>query len=78
MREPKCTHSRRGIVTSGAYTNGEPHAATNVCDRPDCIEDAKLWVNRIILARTAHYIPDRIAGSDGKDQLGIVHTGQVS
>jgi hypothetical protein len=58
MNEPKCHHKRRGIVTSGEYVEGEPHAATNVCDRQDCIDDAILWVNRVILARTAHYVPD--------------------
>jgi hypothetical protein len=58
MRDPKCSHKRRGIVTSGKYTPGEPHAATNVCDRAECIEDAKRWVNQTVMARTAHYVPD--------------------
>lgn len=65
MREPKCRHKRRGIVTSGKYVEGEPHAATNCCDRPECIEDAKLWVNQIVLARTAHYVPDHAYGKTG-------------
>lgn len=58
MNEPKCRHARRGIVTSGPYVAGEPHAAVSVCARPECIEDAKLWVNRSTLSRTAEFIPD--------------------
>lgn len=58
MNDPKCSHKRRGIVTSGEYVEGEAHAATNCCDRPDCIEDAKLWVNRMTLSRTAYYKSD--------------------
>ncbi len=58
MRQPKCRHKRRGIVTSGAFTIGQPHAATDVCDREGCIEDAKLWVNRQTLSRTAKFVPD--------------------
>lgn len=55
---PKCKHKRRGIVRSGDLTADEPYAATNVCDRPACIDDAIRWVNQTVLARTAHYVPD--------------------
>lgn len=44
-RDPLCIesgHDRKGIVTSG--TEGEAHAAVNVCDREECIQDAKDWV----------------------------------
>lgn len=47
-RDPICIeadHERKGIVTSG--TEGDAHAAVNVCDRPECIEDAKLWVQEV-------------------------------
>lgn len=42
LPDPKCDHRRAGIVTAGGGT-GEPHAATNVCDRPECIADAVEW-----------------------------------
>lgn len=58
MTEPKCRHKRRGIVRSGEYVKDEPYAATSVCDRQDCIDDAIRWANRIVLARTARYVPD--------------------
>lgn len=42
---PPCGHARKGIVTShpGRYESG-PHAATNCCDRPACIEGCAAWV----------------------------------
>lgn len=58
MNEPKCRHKRAGTV-SVPYVQGEAHASTAVCARPDCIEDAKLWVNRITLTRNAEYIADK-------------------
>ena len=57
VTDPICEHVRRGIVTSGEYIAGEPHAATNVCSRAECIEDAKFWV-RAISGKEARHIPD--------------------
>lgn len=42
LPDPQCSHKRKGIVTSGDYKTG-PHAATDVCDRPECIADAQAW-----------------------------------
>lgn len=64
VTDPICTHARRGIVTShppkvrlfDAVELGA-HAATNVCDRPECIEDAKFWV-RAISGKEPHHAPD--------------------
>lgn len=41
--DPKCRHKRKGLVFAGGG-EGEAHASTQVCDRPECIEDAKAWV----------------------------------
>lgn len=41
IANPRCTHVRKGIVRAG-----DPHgvyASTQVCDRDECIEDAKQW-----------------------------------
>jgi len=39
----QCTHPRTGVVTThpepGSYSTGS-HAATNVCDLPECIAEA--------------------------------------
>lgn len=55
-----CTHPRRGIVTShpAGYTNGS-HAATNVCDRPDCIAEAIAWVERVT-GKPAFHVVDEV------------------
>lgn len=74
MKDPKCRHARRGIVTTGDYVQGEPHAAVNVCDRQDCIEDALLWVNRKTLSRTARFVRDI---NYTRDELGIVRQDGV-
>ena len=59
ITDPICHHVRKGIVTS--HPNGivaeEAHAATNVCAREACIEDAKFWV-RAVSGKTPHHIPD--------------------
>lgn len=55
--DPKCRHARRGIVTAGDYRTG-PHAATNVCDRPDCIADAIEWAEAVTHLAAEHR-PDR-------------------
>lgn len=61
ITDPICNHLRKGRVTSippdGKYVPGEGHAATNVCHREACIEDAKFWV-RAISGKEAHHIPD--------------------
>lgn len=68
MKDPKCHHARRGIVTTGDYVQGEPHAAVSVCDRQDCIEDALLWVTTKT-SRTARFVRDI---NYTRDALGVV------
>ena len=43
--DPKCTHKRKGIVTSGSLERGYtgPLASHSVCDRAACISDVKEW-----------------------------------
>jgi hypothetical protein len=57
LPEPQCRHARRGIVTSGGGVD-EGHAATNVCDRPECIADAIAWAEAFTRLPAKH-IPDR-------------------
>lgn len=64
ITDPICSHARKGIVTSHppkvALFESAPlgaHAATNVCDREACIEDAKFWV-RALSGKVPHHIPD--------------------
>jgi hypothetical protein len=54
-----CDHPRTGIVTShpNGYVEGR-HAATNVCDQPDCIAEAIAWVERMT-RKPAHHILDQ-------------------
>lgn len=56
VTEPTCRHARKGIVTAGGP--GRAHAATNVCDRQACIDDATFWA-RAITGETPEFIPDR-------------------
>lgn len=53
-----CTHPRTGIVTShpNGYVEGR-HAATNVCDLPECIAEAIAWVQRMS-GKPAHHLLD--------------------
>lgn len=53
---PLCRHARRGIVTSGDPTLGA-HAATDVCDRARCIDDAIEWATAVT-HQTAQHRPD--------------------
>lgn len=43
-----CFHERTGRVTThpGGYTNGA-HAATGVCNLPECIAEALAWAERM-------------------------------
>ena len=62
LPDPKCRHKRKGIVKAGSWEGA--HASHAVCDRDDCIEDAKAWA----YASThlpAEFIPDRTALIDG-------------
>lgn len=53
-----CRHPRTGVVTThpGSYETGS-HAATNVCDRPECIAEAVAWVERMT-RRPAYHVRD--------------------
>lgn len=55
-RDPLCHHARCGIVTSGDPEG--THAATDVCDRPECIQDAITWA-QTITRLPAEHVPDR-------------------
>lgn len=50
--DPLCNHKRRGIVTAGGPKTA--HAATNVCDRQECIEDAIEWAEAVTRLRARH------------------------
>ena len=52
--EPMCDHERHGIVTSGG--EGQPHAATNVCYRDECIADAIAWATSITRLPAEHRV----------------------
>lgn len=59
-----CSHPRTGIVTS--HPNGrtdEPHAATNVCELPECLEEAMAWVGRMTHGEPGFYVADVEAGA---------------
>ena len=56
LPDPKCQHKRKGIVYAGDPEGA--YAATNVCDRPDCIADAKEWAEATA-RQPALYRPDR-------------------
>jgi hypothetical protein len=59
VNEPSCEHPRRGIVTTApnGYKGGA-HAATNCCDRPECVKDAARWA-RNLTGLDATFVPDR-------------------
>lgn len=60
LPDPKCNHARRGIVEAGdPYDPARGHAATNVCDRPECIEDAMAWAEAVA-REPARHRPDRV------------------
>lgn len=59
ITDPICHHTRYGIVTTnppGEMPEGA-HAATSVCYREACIEDAKFWV-RAKTGKAPHHIVD--------------------
>ena len=43
-REPKCTHNSDGRMSWPVALDSSPSASTYVCARPECLEDAALWV----------------------------------
>lgn len=66
LPDPKCTHKRKGRVEAG-----DPQAAfasTNVCDRPECIADAREWATAMT-HEPAHYRPDSDAHPALQGQL---------
>lgn len=56
VTDPSCHHARKGIVTAGGRAGA--HAATNVCDRPECIADAMFWA-RAMTGLEPEHVPDR-------------------
>lgn len=44
LPDPKCRHTPVQRVEAGNSASG-PHAATYVCDRPACVDDAKAWAH---------------------------------
>jgi hypothetical protein len=49
---PLCRHVRKGRVTAGEPEG--PFASTNVCDREDCIADAKAWAFAVARVTPTH------------------------
>lgn len=56
LPDPKCRHKRRGRVQAGSFEGA--HASTNVCDRPECVEDAKKWARATTGGLEPVFIPD--------------------
>lgn len=56
LPDPKCQHARRGRVEAGDPDGA--YASTQVCDRPECIEDAKAWAEATVRLPSRH-VPDR-------------------
>lgn len=53
-----CTHPRRGLVTSRPLGGIEDsYAAAPVCERQECIDEAKAFVTRMA-GKPAHHILD--------------------
>ena len=58
LPDPKCNHVRRGLVSSGDPRGA--YASTQVCSRPECIDDAMAW-SEATTGLTATHRPDRVA-----------------
>lgn len=55
-----CTHPHTATVTSQQHgMSDEECAATRVCDRPECIAEARQWVSRMMLGKPAYLVPDK-------------------
>lgn len=52
--DPKCNHKRKGIVSAGSGDGA--HASTSVCNRPDCIADAKQWAHAVTRLPAVHVV----------------------
>lgn len=52
LPDPRCDHARRGIVRAGDPAGA--YAATNVCDRAECIADAKEWAEAQVRQPATH------------------------
>lgn len=52
-------HARKGLMTNkpGYPVPDGPYASTVVCDRPECQERARFWVQGLT-GETAVYVPD--------------------
>lgn len=53
--DPLCRHARKGRVAAGDPDGA--YASTSVCDREECIEDAKAWAFAVAREPAIH-IPD--------------------
>jgi hypothetical protein len=54
-----CRHVRKGVVTNqtGTFDPKKPHAAAQVCHRPDCIVTVGRWVSGVT-GMVAYYRSD--------------------
>ena len=43
LPDPKCRHAKKAVRVTSGDLYGDTHASVWVCDREDCIEDAKAW-----------------------------------
>jgi len=60
-----CDHlPRTATVTSQQHgMSDEAHAATRVCDRPECVDEALTWVSRVMYGRPAFLVLDKVVES---------------
>jgi hypothetical protein len=55
-----CSHPRTATVTSQQHgMSDEECAATRVCDRPECIAEARAWVSRMMLGKPSYLVLDK-------------------
>lgn len=64
LRDPKCRHKATRRVSShvdlqAGFESDEPFASTHVCDRAECLEDAKEWLFASTRRSVCHVIPLR-------------------
>lgn len=55
-----CSHPRTATVTSQQHgMSDEPCAATRVCDRPECVAEARQWVSRMMHGQPSYLVADK-------------------
>jgi hypothetical protein len=56
-----CNHKpRTATVTSQQHgMSDEPHAATRVCDLPECVAEAREWVSKMMHGQPSYLVLDK-------------------